>query len=86
MPSRTIPIAMEKGRSYQITIHKGLFGFIVFRKDATHTKYESHPDVTNTAQAVEKLTNWVRIHRWGEGPCRLRDIDTNTWTDLGMIG
>jgi hypothetical protein len=77
---------MEKGRGYQITIRKGLFGFVVFRKDATHAKYDEGLEVKNLAQATEKLTSWIQSCSWGRGPCRLRDLDADTWTELGMIG
>lgn len=71
-------------RAYQISIQKGRYRILIFRGD--HHNEQKLSDVHSVDEALERLRGWIRDYRWGAGPCRLRNLDTNEWRELGVVG
>jgi hypothetical protein len=74
----------EMERSYQITIRGGRYGILIFRGDRYYDQ-GTQTDVKTLEEAIARLRSWIQAYRWGAGPCRLRNIDTDEWRELGRI-
>lgn len=71
-------------RHYQITIRQGSFEFIVF--DGDRHRMFFGPNLQTLDDAKSYLGSQIRRCRWKPGPCRARDMDTEVWSEIGIVG